>query len=418
MAAPVFDSVTKSSSSSGSTESVVTFATAAAGDLIIGLISADSGAGAMTWPSPWVEIKGEAGTGFQFSAAYLIATGGETSVTVTHGAERSNNLAGRILAANWHGTTPPEISANANGSSDSPDPPSLTPSWGSAENLWVAIQAADQGSDPFPVTGWPTNYSGSQTENNDINSAGVIALATRLLTATSEDPGAFTNTGSETWNAYTLAVRPAVAAGGSTVSGAATLAANATVASVASPTLRSTTALAGAAALAAAPAVRRGGAASLAASAIVSGTATLTGVVLGAASIAAQATVGATASLTLRTGISMAAAAQMAALASVTRRTGVALSATATLAALASPTIRTTVALSGVASVGALASRTLRTTAPLSSQASLAALARMDYGGQAAPTATATIYAAGNIVGGSPSGPPGITSLLTLKVGR
>ena len=214
MAAPTIFATQVSQQASGVTASNVTLpASVAAGDLVIAFVAADSGAGAMTWPSPWVNIKDEAGTGFVFSCAYLIASGGETTVAATHTSERSNHIAARIKAAEWHGTTAPEITANANGSSTGPDPPSLTPSWGSDTTLWVAVCAADDSAAPFPITAWPTGYTDNQVGNSTATSAACVAICSKGATAASDDPAAFTMTGTETWNAYTLAVRPAAGGG-------------------------------------------------------------------------------------------------------------------------------------------------------------------------------------------------------------
>lgn len=204
-----------SQQTSNSVTSTVTLpAGVSAGDLIIAIIGADSGAGTMTWPSPWVKIKDDAGSGFEFSVGYLIASGGETSVAVTHLTERSNHIAYRIPAAEWHGTTPPEIAAAATGSSTQPDPPNLDPAGWATENAWwIAVAVLDDSAPPGPVTAWPTNYTLNQAENGTATSAAYVAAAIRQLSASAENPGPFTLTGTETWSAYTIAVRPAGTAG-------------------------------------------------------------------------------------------------------------------------------------------------------------------------------------------------------------
>jgi len=217
MAFPQVAGTAKSSDGSSVTDSVISMpASVASGDLLLAFIATDSAAGANTWDTAggWVVLVDEAGTGFQFSVAYKIAAGGETSTTVTHAAERGCYLSARITG--WHGTTPPEIATAATGDSTTPDPPDFNPAgWGTEDTLWFALFGADQSTDPLPVTTWPTNYGSNQTENHDVTtSAAVLAFATRELNAASENPGTFTMTLQETWNAYTLAVRPA--AGGDT----------------------------------------------------------------------------------------------------------------------------------------------------------------------------------------------------------
>jgi hypothetical protein len=209
----VSGSQTSNQNANTTTSNITLPASIAAGDLIIAFLASDSGAGANTWPSPWQVLKDEAGTGFQASIAYLIASGGETTVAVTHGSERSNHLAIRIT--NWHGTTPPEINTAATGSSTTPDPGTLTASWGSDDNLWIAVVFADDSATPFPITGWPTNYTANQLQSSTATSAADVGIATREFASATDDPGTFT-IGTETWNAYTIVVRPVPAGGGPT----------------------------------------------------------------------------------------------------------------------------------------------------------------------------------------------------------
>jgi len=198
--------------SSGLTGHIITLpANVAAGDLIIAFLAVD-GTYTTSWPSPWVEIV-DTQNSTEFSIAYLIASGGETSVTATtSGAERSHQAAIRISAATWHGTTAPEV-ATATGTSANPNSPSVTPSWGAADTLFITSFGIDAPEVAFPVTVWPTNYTGNNIESGVTpTSAAGCALATRELNATSDDPGAFTITGSDTWVSATIAVRPAAAA--------------------------------------------------------------------------------------------------------------------------------------------------------------------------------------------------------------
>ena len=105
----------------------------ASGDLIIVFHFSDN-ALTRTFPNPWVEIKDAvvSGSSANIGIAYLIASGGETSVTVTKsGQERFAAIAIRISAASWHGTTAPIVSMGTTGNNQNPDPDSVTASWGS-----------------------------------------------------------------------------------------------------------------------------------------------------------------------------------------------------------------------------------------------------------------------------------------------
>lgn len=190
--------------------------TASAGDLIICLAGKD-GNGTVTWPGSWVEIKDAAHTGGVAFIAYLIAAGGETSVVPTATvSERWEVIFVRIPTGEWHGTTAPEISTGATGSGTSPDPDSLSPSWGAVANTIAIATCFRDDSVANTVTGWPTGYDDNQTDINSTASAQNVACAIDFVNSTSIDPGAFTISASETWAAYTIAVRP-VASSGTTV---------------------------------------------------------------------------------------------------------------------------------------------------------------------------------------------------------
>jgi hypothetical protein len=185
--------------------------TASAGDLIILAVGKD-GTGTFTWPSPWVEMKDEAITGGVATVAYLIASGGETDVAPSSTSERWEWVGWRIPDGEWQGTTPPEINTLATGSSTTPNPGSITPSWGAEnDNIFIAVAFRDD-SAANTITAYPANYSTAQADKNNISSALNVGGAVRIVASggSPEDPGSFTISASETWGAYTIAVRPAV----------------------------------------------------------------------------------------------------------------------------------------------------------------------------------------------------------------
>lgn len=193
------------------TDTVDLPASIASGDLVM-IFHFTEGNSTRTVPSPWVEIFDSNSTGADgLTVAYLIASGGETSVVVTKTVtERFSAIAARITG--WHGTTAPEISSSATGSSTTPDPDSVTASWGSDDNLFIAMEATDN--DSFTPTAWPTNYTDNQITGPNAASSSGGAIATRNLAASNDNPGTFTITASDTWIAATAVVRPAAAGGG------------------------------------------------------------------------------------------------------------------------------------------------------------------------------------------------------------
>lgn len=112
-----------------------------------------------------------------------------------------------------NGLTSSEIAVssavNSGGNFTTADPPNLTPSWDSAENLWFSVAFINDAATGALVS-YSTNYSLGQAFNvNGTNNAGqVVAVCARLLTATSENPGVITWTTARRSDAYTVAIRP------------------------------------------------------------------------------------------------------------------------------------------------------------------------------------------------------------------
>lgn len=108
-----------------------------------------------------------------------------------------------------------EASSGATGLNANANADSLTPTWGSAKNLWIAFTA--YGDDDGTVSSYPTNYTDgiSLIGGGGTNNSCCIAVAFRELEATSEDPGAIVLSESERWRAWTVALRTNSETGGS-----------------------------------------------------------------------------------------------------------------------------------------------------------------------------------------------------------
>jgi hypothetical protein len=185
----------------------------AAGNLLIAtLLTGPSGAG-VTWPAGWTEISDDFLTDILLSHAYRIADGVSdgTTVTVTlpAGGPRHSGFVYRIT--DWHGVTPPEVGSVANGNSLTPDSPSLTPSWGAADTLWISSFIHTTAG--VPTFTEPSSYDKSKLTDVTTNryTGGVVG---RERNAASENPGNWTLEGvaAAIWLANTVAVRPAVTA--------------------------------------------------------------------------------------------------------------------------------------------------------------------------------------------------------------
>ena len=142
---------------------------------------------------------------------YKIADGteGTTMSVTTDASEQSAHVTYRITS--WHGTTAPEAPAVATGTSTTPNPPSLTPSWGALDTLWFACATTANSDRTFSVD--PTSYVSGTTATTATGTAGaIIRVVRRELNAATDNPDTFTIDSSSGWDADTVAVRPAGAA--------------------------------------------------------------------------------------------------------------------------------------------------------------------------------------------------------------
>jgi len=212
LAAPVVAAVTETpfNSSASTTHEVNMPATVDAGDLLIVLFTND-GTATVTTPSGWTLLAtATSGGAVRLSVYYKFAAGDEDGATVDFITSTGEQAAAQVYRiTDWHGTTPPEISTAATGTSTSPDPASLNPAgWDVANTLWLAVAGQDRGN-RSGTTAYPASYTdGISTLSADLWGSCRTLSARRALAAASENPGTFTIPASEQWVAFTIAVRP------------------------------------------------------------------------------------------------------------------------------------------------------------------------------------------------------------------
>jgi predicted RecA/RadA family phage recombinase len=192
------------------THNVVMPATVNSGDLLIVLFGNDLINNGITTPGGWTRLN----TSNILNAYYKIADGTQDGASidwVTVDAQTAVALIYRI--SGWHGTTPPEIDAfDAEGPSDSPNSPSVTASWGSADNLFISCFYFDVNA-TTSVSSIPTNYTNLIGGATGAAAEHASAFATRRnLAAATDDPGSYLMNVSDYWKAQTLVVRPAATA--------------------------------------------------------------------------------------------------------------------------------------------------------------------------------------------------------------
>lgn len=206
MAFPVVRATNTSVTTPASTSHVISLPAAiVSGDLLIAIWNPD-GTGAGTWPAGWTQLWATnlpANTG-RTECRYRVADGTEgASITVTTAAAVTSSHA--TYRIDTFSGNAPEAGVTATANSANANPPSLTPSWGAKDTLWIAVAAVDN----TDVTAAPTSYTNLLTGATPTR----LGTARRELNAATEDPGTFTNA-SDQWGANTIAVEPAAAAGG------------------------------------------------------------------------------------------------------------------------------------------------------------------------------------------------------------
>lgn len=211
---PVVETTNETAVSTAGTSHVVNLpASIAAGDLLLLVLGKGSTAATINAHADWTELLDEnAATGFYI--AYRWATGSEgATTTLTSSANtRSATIAYRISGAENPATQPPEIGTTATGSSTTPDPPSVTPTGGAKDYLWLAAltRGGEEADDDTWVSAAPSGFTGLLQKacgTVGTNLAGMVATAQRAENAASKDPATFTiATGA--WRAQTIAVHP------------------------------------------------------------------------------------------------------------------------------------------------------------------------------------------------------------------
>ncbi len=208
---PTVESVTETAFATPvATHNVDMPATVNSGDLLVILITRFNMTGTWTTPTGWTLLYDDTSSSTSDSAAYVKSadgTEGGTSVAVVHSSDGRAGAAQAYRITGWSGTLSEVEEARANGSSVSPDPPSLTPAWGAEDTLWIV--AAHTSDDDVVTDTFSTNYgNGVDTVcGGGGNASGRISSARRELNAASDDPGVFALASTESWVAATIAIR-------------------------------------------------------------------------------------------------------------------------------------------------------------------------------------------------------------------
>lgn len=184
------------------------------GDLLLALLASNTQSGnatPITTPAGWTEKSTfYPGTSVRLGVYAKVADGSEDGTTVDFVSAPATQAVAQVYrVTSWYGTIAGvEVGVSVNGTSTTPDPPSLSPSWGALDTLWIALAFPNNSDSTLSV--YPTDYSnGVYTATATGTSGAALASARRELNAASDDPGTFTVSISAVWAAQTVAIRPA-----------------------------------------------------------------------------------------------------------------------------------------------------------------------------------------------------------------
>jgi hypothetical protein len=186
------------------------------GNLLLAFVASDIAASGTTITmTGWTSISNQQFGSAVRSTVFARVADGTEGATAAIDTSASEACAWHFYnISTWFGTIANgcEAGTPAAAGSTNPNPPSLTPSWGALDTMWLA-GAGNDGN--VAITAGPASYTNFVNTRWANTSGCGIATARRELNTATEDPGTFTMS-TEQWVAHTIAIRPAAAGGGST----------------------------------------------------------------------------------------------------------------------------------------------------------------------------------------------------------
>ena len=209
MAFPVRDAVgTGADASAGTTSTIAIPAPSSgtgAGDIILIHYNASGLSSGVTKPAAFTQLQTYA-TSSQLRMYTWWARDdgslGGTNVTATKPA----NAIGAWVVERWrgcHASTNPAVGNAAGSYGASADPATVTPAWGAEDNTWVIVLALKVNKTVTYPSGYTANRSVKAATDTQVNSA------SRENNASSENPAAFTWSGSTYYGCWAIGLRPA-----------------------------------------------------------------------------------------------------------------------------------------------------------------------------------------------------------------
>ncbi len=206
-ASPLVVSRGNGTSGNATTLTVTLTGTPASGDLYVVFLQSQTNT--VTWSqntgtTGWVELADTNGQAIFYKQI------GASEPNPTFIQSQSTRSGYGVLQITGHenpATQAPEVGTQSTGTGSAPNPPSITPTGGSKDYLFIAVGGNNDARRNYTVA--PTNYTNLNAFNTSGGpNGGAGATAERELTASTENPDTFTMDGSATWFSNIIAVHP------------------------------------------------------------------------------------------------------------------------------------------------------------------------------------------------------------------
>lgn len=155
-------------------------------------------------PAGWTQLASLTGSSqITLTIYYKVAAGGEgaTLNVASAGIRTASSVSWSIT--DYQGT--PEVTSTAHSTGASPDPGTITPSWGSDDMLVIPVLGV-WGTQT--ISSYPASYTNGTDSYQSSGLSNRVAWCRREVTGTSENPGAFTLSGTvSSQKTVTIAIR-------------------------------------------------------------------------------------------------------------------------------------------------------------------------------------------------------------------
>jgi len=217
----VLDALIQVFTSSNTSHNVAMPATVGANNALLVLIQM-AGNVTITTPGGWTSLGQVADStpSSRMAAFGKVAVGDEDGTTVDFVSASACKAASNVYQiSSWF----QDLAgiAIATGGSNNHDPPSLSPSWGALDTLWI-ITASQDGNIGVNAGTVPTDYGNRINAHYDESTLeSYVDSARREFNSATDNPVAWGNSAANF--AFTLAIRPSAGGGGGTIKGRRTL---------------------------------------------------------------------------------------------------------------------------------------------------------------------------------------------------